>query len=74
MARKLNETRTASARFITATDPISGSHSYMTRSIANFKTDAPIETVYNVAGTIGLLYAYTLQKIFMAERCELVED
>jgi hypothetical protein len=69
---KFNETRSASCRFITGVDG-EGKEQYMTRTIANFKTDAILDDVYAVVLQVASLYPYNAKGINMNERCELVE-
>lgn len=69
---KTNETRSASCRFITGLDG-EGNEKYMTRTIANFKTDASLDDVREVVVAVASLYPYGIKTVMMAERCELGE-
>lgn len=69
---KMNETRSASCRFITGLDG-EGKEQLMTRTIANFKTDSTLDDVYEVSLAVAGLYQYTVKTVNMAERCELLE-
>lgn len=69
---KMNETRSASCRFITGVDG-DGKEQYMTRTIANFKTDSILDDVFDVVLAIAGLYPYSPKNINMNERCELTE-
>ena len=68
---KVNETRSASAQFVTGVNP-DGNDTYMTRTIANFKTDADLESVAEVVVEIGSLFPHPINRILMTERCDLV--
>ena len=69
---KLNETRSASCRFITGVDG-DGKEQYLTRTIANFKVDSILDDVFEVVLAVAGLYPYTPKNINMNERCELTE-
>jgi len=69
---KMDERRSASCRFVTGLTP-EGNEQLMTRTIANFKVDAALDDVYEVAGMVATLYPYSIKNINMAERCELIE-
>jgi len=69
---RTNETRSASCRFITGVDG-DGKEEYLTRTIANFKTDSVLDDVFEVVLAVAGLYPYNAKNINMNERCELVE-
>lgn len=69
---KINEARSASCKFITGLDG-EGNEKYMTRAIANFKTDAALEDVSEVVIAVASLYPYSIKAVSMAERYELSE-
>jgi len=69
---KANETRSASCRFITGVDG-DGKEQYLTRTIANFKTDSILDDVFDVVLAIAGLYPYSTKNVNISERCELVE-
>jgi len=69
---RFNESRSASARFITGIDG-EGKDKLMTRSIAAFHTDASLDDVYEVVLAVGSLYPYEIKSVNMNERCELLE-
>ncbi|SDL23230.1 DUF1659 domain-containing protein [Natronincola ferrireducens] len=68
---KMNETRNASAQFITGINQ-DGKETHMTRTIASFKTDADLDSIVEVVAEIGSLFPHPIKGIFMTERCELV--
>lgn len=70
--QKMGETRSASARFITGTDG-EGKHSYMNRTIGNFKLDSTLDDIAETVGAIGSLYSYGMNAVFLTEKSELVE-
>lgn len=70
---KLNETRSASCRFITDIDG-EGNEKYMSRTIANFKIDAALEDVNETVSAIASLYPYSVKTVNMLERSELEEE
>ncbi len=69
---KMNETRSASCRFISGVDG-EGNEMYMTRTIANFKADSSLEDVNETVFAIASLYPYGIKTVMMTERCELDE-
>ncbi len=69
---KMNETRSASCRFVTGVDG-EGKEELMTRTISQFKTDAILDDVYEVVLNIAGLYPYSVKTINLNERCELTE-
>ena len=69
---KFNETRSASCRFVTDIDD-EGKEKYMSKSIANFKTDADLEDVNETTLAIASLYPYSVKRVILSERSELEE-
>ena len=69
---KFNETRSVSCRFITDIDD-EGKEKYMSRAIANFKTDADLEDVNETTLAIASLYPYAVKRVTLTERSELEE-
>ena len=69
---RLNEVRSVSCRFITGIDD-KGKEKYMSKSIANFKTDADLEDVNETTLAIASLYPYSVKRIILTERSELEE-
>ena len=69
---RLNEVRSASCKFITDIDG-EGNEKYMSRAIANFKTDADLEDINETVLAIASLYPYTVKTVILTERSELEE-
>ncbi|MCK9268041.1 MAG: DUF1659 domain-containing protein [Alkaliphilus sp.] len=70
---KFNETRSTSCRFITDIDD-EGKEKYMSKSVANFKTDADLEDVNETTLAIASLYPYSVKRVILTERSELEES
>ncbi len=69
---RLNEVRSVSCRFITGIDD-KGKEKYMSRTIANFKTDADLEDVNDTVLAVASLYPYNIKIVTLTERSELEE-
>ncbi|MGI6427284.1 MAG: DUF1659 domain-containing protein [Natronincolaceae bacterium] len=70
---RLNEVRSVSCRFITGIDD-KGKEKYMSRTIANFKTDADLENVNETVLAVASLYPYNIRTVTLTERSELEES
>ena len=70
---RLNEVRSVSCRFITGIDD-KGKEKYMSRTIANFKTDADLENVNEIVLGVASLYPYNIRTVTLTERSELEES
>jgi hypothetical protein len=62
-----------SCRFITGIDD-KGKEKYMSRTIANFKTDADLENVNETVLAVASLYPYNIRTVTLTERSELEES
>ncbi|MDI9476046.1 MAG: DUF1659 domain-containing protein [Natronincolaceae bacterium] len=69
---RLNEVRSVSCRFITGIDD-KGKEKYMSRTIANFKTDADLEDINETVLAVASLYPYNIKIVTLTERSELEE-
>lgn len=69
---KLNKVRSASCKFITGIDG-EGNEQYMSRAIANFKTEAELEDINETVLAIASLYPYNVKAVLLTERAELEE-
>ena len=69
---RLNEVRSVSCRFITGIDD-KGKEKYMSKTIANFKTDADLEDVNDTVLAVASLYPYNIKIVTLTERSELEE-
>jgi hypothetical protein len=69
---KFNETRSTSCRFVTDIDD-EGKEKYMSKSIANFKTDADLEDINETVLAVASLYPYNIKIVTLTERSELEE-
>ena len=69
---RLNEVRSVSCRFITGIDN-KGKEKYMSKTIANFKTDADLEDINETVLAVASLYPYNIKLVTLTERSELEE-